>query len=92
MRIPHLVLLLSVVANLALGTVWLRRSATPTPPAPVANAPTEPVSPPTSAPLTPETWGNLYTADDASFVARLRAEGFPPRMMFVLVGLRVQAR
>jgi hypothetical protein len=90
-----LFLSLSLAANLALGAVWFWRTA-PAPaaaPAPmVAGSFTKTVV--ASVPAAPDehTWTHLTEGSDAEFVARLRAEGFPPRVLAALVRARVAER
>jgi hypothetical protein len=94
------IIALSLIANLALGAVWLWRtpSAAPAPAATTAPssaatpATTAPVPPTASAALAPQNWTQLNTTNDAEFVARLRAEGFPPHLMRMLAYQRVRER
>jgi hypothetical protein len=90
-----LVLSLSLAANLALGAAWLWRgsSAAMTPlaaPAAVDQLVAAQAPPPLApVPLTPEIWQKLSQGTDAEYIARLRAEGFPMRTLYVLAYSRV---
>jgi hypothetical protein len=93
------VLLLSLAANLALAGLLLWRAA-PAAPAPAPDGAVLNPAPASAAPAAPtglvgpgpQTWQRLAAANDAEFVAGLRAEGFPPGMMLVLVNQRLLAR
>lgn len=89
---------LSLAANAALaGVLWHRHTGSTTravSPADSAASRPVPTTPP-RVPLTldPHTWSKLTSGnDDAAFVARLRAEGFPPRVVRSLVRSVLQQR
>lgn len=94
------VLLCSLAANVALVGVLLWRVASPAATAIHAPSPAGPAAVPASGAaasvvppdLGPETWKYLSAGSDAEFVARLRAEGFPPHLLFALVETRLRAR
>lgn len=93
MKASTLLLGASLVANLALGAVWFWRGSAPAAPSP-ATAPVAAPKPAAPAPpaITPETWRDLGSGSDADYVARLRAEGFPPRVVALLVYARLRER
>lgn len=86
MKLPSLLLVGSLVANAALATVlYLRVSgpASPSAKATIASSAVKSV-PATAAGVNPETWSQLGGQAPADFVARLRAEGFPPAVIRAL--------
>ncbi|MFT3780574.1 MAG: hypothetical protein QM790_01075 [Nibricoccus sp.] len=83
MKVIKFILLSSFVANVALAVVYFsadtRRTAQQAAPLLQAKA---------QLPTTAERWESILktsTADDAAFVARLRAEGFPPSIVSTIV-------
>jgi len=87
MKLARIILICSLIANLALGAAYLttgRRSS--------ATTSTESSSNKTEVPTSAEKWLLLEKGtsdDDPAFVARLRAEGFPPSVIRAIVTARV---
>lgn len=97
MKIPAAILLLSLAANLALGIAWLRRAAPGPVTAPAATSVPGQASAKAAVAATPtapgpQTWTHLNAADDQEFIARLRAEGFPPNLLAGLAYARLLQR
>lgn len=95
MNPARLLLVLSLAANLALAVVYFRRPAAapanlaaPAPAAPAA----KPAAPAANATPDAQTWRRLAQAGDREFVDRLRADGFPPKMIAALVTFRLRER
>lgn len=99
MKLARIVLLLSLVANLVLAGVWLRRRpakaasanlrATSAVPARASAAPTDDDAPP---PLDEKMWSRLALGSDADYVAQLRSERFPADVIRALLSVRIRAR
>ncbi|PTX96544.1 hypothetical protein [Opitutus sp. ER46] len=91
MNVRVTLIALSLIANGALGAAWLSRRPAAAPAIPVAP---EPTRAPESVPLmlSKEVWGRLADADDRTFVARLREQGFPPAVVRALASARIATR
>lgn len=89
-----ILLLVSLVGNFVLGSIWLRRAIHPEATRILAKpAPTPRVAPATyKTSADTKVWKQLSAHDDKEFIAGLRAAGFPPSMIFKLVQLRVNGR
>lgn len=98
MKPPRLALLVvSLLANAALGAWLLIPSASSPAPAPTAAAatahhPAPAAVDPLVQPLTTATWPALAQLSDADYVARLRAEGLPAELVRALLRGRITAR
>jgi hypothetical protein len=86
------IILLSLALNVVVAVALVRRSSHDTPSTSVAPSVKEPAN---AAPaIAPEPiWTPIAEGkDDTDFVARLRAQGFPPRVIRTLVYLRLRER
>ncbi|WP_438482598.1 hypothetical protein [Oleiharenicola lentus] len=92
-----LLLAVSLAANAALGAWLLLKPAVPLSPASSHLHITKSVAAPTSVdpltqPLDAQTWPRLAQLSDTDYVARLRAEGFPPALVRDMLRSRITAR
>jgi hypothetical protein len=99
MKAIRAILWLSLAANLALVATWFWPQAsspatvTATGTAFATKGSVSTTVAPTALPApSPQTWKQLSAADDAEFVARLRAEGFPPNRLYALAYARLRER
>lgn len=100
MKSSAVLLVLSLAANVSLGVVLVRRPAvralfdsssrTATADAPAANKPVASLG--TTENIVTGSWTQLRTGDLADTVARLRAEGVPPRILRAIMGALVAER
>jgi hypothetical protein len=98
MKAIRAILWLSLAGNLALAAAWFWPQAASPATAGAAGSTVAARNPvPTAASITPpapgpQTWKQLSAANDAEFIARLRAEGFPPNRLHALAYARVRER
>lgn len=95
MKPVALVLTVSLAANLGLAA-WLYSRSTEAQEreSQASRVASKPASPAAATPFAPsgETWTQLSEGDDRDFVARLRAEGFPPSLVRVLAVMKLNDR
>jgi hypothetical protein len=94
MKPSVILLLVSLLGNFVLGSIWFRRVIhTEATPVVVRPTPTTRVVIAThETAADPAAWKQLSAHGDKEFVAGLRVAGFPSRMIFRLAELRVKAR
>lgn len=89
-----MMLIISLIGNFMLGSIWLRR-AIRSEITPIMAKPTSPISALPKAPRTStdaEAWKQLSAHGDTDFVQELKAGGFPPEIIGLMVRERLDER